>query len=119
MQGKNNKMEVGDVTAETKIFISNGYKIQGSRIVSVSALKPCGCDGPWIGKLKAIPYAEWSDAARDARDKLGHNAKCWAIYPVTKDGYSTFKNPVGWAFGKTTAANLLLEFIAQRNRTGR
>lgn len=119
-------MSIEDVQLDTQLELSNGYKNYNSneRNVSVTALKPCGCDGPWIGTLKTIPYKDWTEEMKEARMKLPYSAKCWAIYPVSKsDHYSVYKKSIGWALGKQAAAERLREFIAHRNttvvRTGR
>lgn len=83
--------------------------------VSVHALKECGCDGPWLGDVVAVPYKEWSLEMRKARREAKVTAKVWYIYPTITNGYSRRKQPVGWALGKKQAANKLRDWIAQRN----
>lgn len=83
--------------------------------VSVHALKECGCDGPWLGNVVAVPYKEWSLEMRKARRESKVTAKVWYIYPTTTSGYNIHKQPVGWALGKKQAANKLRDWIARRN----
>jgi hypothetical protein len=114
-----NKMHLNEVTLETDIVASSGYKnYQGRRQVHVNALKPCGCDGPWLGNIIAIPYKDWTEEMKVERRKLPYAAKCWAIYPVSKsDNYRVYTRSIGWAFGKRAASERLREFIANRNQT--
>lgn len=116
MAGKNPVTEVGFGTI---VEWSTYRTYDGERRVIVEALKPCGCSGPWIGTLIAVPYREWPERFKREQRPEGSKpagAKLWAFYPVSRDDqYGLMKRPQGYAFGKKASAMALRDWIARRN----
>jgi hypothetical protein len=106
---KKRKMTLRDVTEDTKVYMSRERER-----VFVQAMQDCGCDGPWLGTLKKIPAHLWTEEMKQYKRSQRFAAACWAIYPVAKDGYSTTRKPIGWAYGRNNAARQLRTFIVQR-----
>ncbi len=104
------KMKVTDVKPDTR------YEIQRERsgYAHIHALKPCGCDGPWLGTIRKVPYPEWTlEMMTVAEGRVGY---LWEIFPVLRsDPYKLAKRPVGYAVGTRTAAQELINYIAERN----
>lgn len=116
-----NPMTVREVHETTQVAIDSGYKNDnGQRDYSVHALKDCGCQGPWLGRLKRISYSDWTEEMKEAANKADGGASCWAFYPVTKsDRYKTYARPQGWAFGRVNAAKKLRDWHIQQRRRRR
>jgi hypothetical protein len=110
-----NKMAIGDVTADTEIAWTTYRLHDGTRMVAVEALKPCGCDGPWLGSLRAVPGHKWPEEFKEQARHMGL-IKLWEFVPVLKDGYSLAAEPKGMALGKMAAALALRDFVAERNQ---
>jgi hypothetical protein len=122
MMDRHNKMLVTDVNFQTRVDIETWKPVRTwvSKLdrpptkASVSALKDCGCDGPWLGNLEAVPYSDWPKEFKNQRPRKP--GKLWAILPVKQgNNYYVVKKPVGYAMGKRQAAYALRDFIAKRN----
>jgi len=112
-------MTLTDVRSDTMVECTT-FKVStsGDRIAAVTALKPCGCDGPWIGELRPVHFHDWPAwaLAKPQQGSLPGRTRLWAYYPVlASDHYSVAKEPVGMEFGMCTAAKALRDWVAKRN----
>lgn len=102
-----NRMNVADVNASTEVTLDAYRDSEGTKCVAVHAVKPCGCDGPWIGELRQHNPPE---------AVLQGEARLWWWFPVLPDNpYKLDWRPIGQDFGKMSAALALRDYIAIRN----
>jgi hypothetical protein len=111
-----NSMDIEDVRKDTQVihrtFCVRGNGDRGMDVrVQVIALKPCGCEGPYLGHLEQVRYADYPDEFIGVPRR---GAKLWSIHPTTKNAYTDRKNAVAYALGKTKAANQLRDWMADR-----
>lgn len=118
-----NKMFIADVVSSSELEVTTFKPPRNRKAPSpdvrvsrayVHAVKPCGCDGPWIGTLTQI-VNEKVNSALILNERIP-NASLWAIRAVSaKDGYRENKKVIGYAYGKMHAAQFLKDYVVLRN----
>lgn len=117
-----NKMFIADVVSSTEIDVTtfkpprtslDNKEVRVTRAY-VHALKPCGCDGPWIGTLEQV-HNKKVNSALVLNERIP-NASLWAIRMVSaKNGYRVNEKVLGYAYGKMHAAEFLKDYVVLRN----
>ena len=140
MRGERNPMEPQDVTFSTEIDVSvfkrSRYLGDDSKYrptcAYVSAIKPCGCEGPHLGKVETVDmrdrrvfnYKNLPD--HSTRPRLGGQMfktlkearkgkprlqmKLWGVYPDKPHKWGTKPRPIGYVWGQDNAVQALKDY---------